>query len=270
MKVIVRKVRLNSFLQASGDPKIKNMKYYPGAKTVIMAPLDPRNGEFPLTGLTEKDEERLEKIMAYDPGTLARTSKFWREYSVTIPEDGLELDTTVPIDELKWLVLGQSKLVAKSLQELSLNPDADFVMTNDDQEADVKNKRRETKKKAFAKLDAMTNQDRIDYLVAKGTPGIDDLSNKRIQDIVETDAEENPKKFLEVINDPHYTDKLFIAKLVNTGILKIQGTRYYEAASGLTLGGNLMQVIDYLTAPKNQTVLINLTNQLESESEDKE
>ena len=229
-----------------------------------MAPLDPRNGEFPLTGLSAEDETRLEKILGYDTGTLIRTSKFWKQYSVTIPEDGLELDTDLPVDELSWKILGQSKLVAKSLQELSLNPDADFVMTNEDQEADVKNKKRESKKKAFALLEDMSSDEYREYLIAKGTPGVNTLSAKRIQDMVETDAEENPKKFLEFLKDPHYKMKLFIAQLVSAGILKIQGTRYFEASSGLTLGGNQMQVIEYLQAPKNQTVLINLTNSLEA------
>jgi hypothetical protein len=269
MRVVVRKVRMNSFLQASGDPKVKNMKYYPGAKTMIMAPLDKRNGEFPLTGLTAEDETRLEKALGLNTGELARASRYWKEYAVTIPEDGLELDTSFAPDELKFKILSQSNLVATSLSQLNSMPDADFVMTNDDQEADAKNKKREAKKKAYAKLENMSHEDYCDYLRAKGNKGVETLSPQRIRDLVETDAEDNAKAFLAFLNDPHYKDKLFIAELVQHGLMRLQGTRYYEAGSNLTFGSNIEQVIDYLTSTKNQTVYITLSGALEDKKSGK-
>lgn len=263
MKITVKKVKLNSFLQASGDPKIRNMKYYPGAKTMIMAPLDPRNGEFPLTGLTPDDETRLEQALGYDKGTLNRTSKFWKEYSVTIPEDGIELDTELPIDELKWKVLGQSKLVAKTLQELYEVDSAEFVMTNATQEADVKNKKRDVKMKAFARCAAMSLDDYRDYLTAKGIIGVETLANSRIQDMVESDAEDNPKEFLALIEDPNYKDMLFIANLVNAGIIFVRGTRYTDAKDSQPIAANREAMIDYINHPKNGNIVMLYMNQLE-------
>ncbi len=51
---------------------------------------------------------------------------------------------------------------------------------------------------------------------------------------------------------------------MNAGIVKLQGTRYYDYASSQTLGANIDQMIDYINNPKNQNVLLTLTRQLES------
>lgn len=225
-----------------------------------LAPALDQHGR-PVTGLEQADEERLEKAMSLTPGTLAKTSVYWKNFSVAIGKEGMLINTRDPQDELYYLFLKRDKRVSKSLKEL--NARALAVMYSDEEEAKTSNKSREVKVKAFQKFGAMTHADMKKVLTMYGKMGVEQLSNDRVESILGDEVELNPARFMDIVGDPLFAKKIFIYELIEKGILKKSGSRI--TYDGETIGMDLNSAIAYLSDAKNQTLLAGLKKQVGKE-----
>lgn len=207
-----------------------------------------------VTGLSLEDESRLETELGLEKGHLARNSKFWTTFFIQLDSKGITLDTSDPQQELQYLFLLRSKKISKSLK--AITPDALGVMYCEEDEAKTANVTRGVKVKAFKKFSTLTHDDMKKILTMYGKRAVDSMANDVIEDILGAEVELNPKRFLDIADDPNLEKKMFITGLINKGILKKIGNRIVYGET--TLGADLDSAVQFLSDSKNQPILLTL------------
>lgn len=213
------------------------------------------------TGLSKADETKLEKELRLEKGTLAGSSRYWDNFVIVIPEEGLTLDTSIPDHELKYKVLSADPAVAKSLQEVKVKARAEYVMTSETAEAKEANTKRKIIANAYALYAKMTQDEVVNalYLLGKDSSTTDsEVARNVLGDIVE----KTPAKFLETVGDSLFEEKVWFLKMIKAGILRKAGTGlgtkmpiYYH---DMMLGSNLEEAIAFVKDKENQNIYIEL------------
>lgn len=239
---------------------------YDNAKDRLTCFLDKKTG-YPKTGLTKEDAVRLEKALRMEEGSLMPWSDFWRDFQIPIEGDQvIYLDPkNNPEDELKYLFLKGHKLVADGYEEVNKNPKVMYVLYNEVDEAKANNLARKDKKNAYAMFAKMTPHEMADALVVLGKKVVD-MDPEVIEDILGREVEADPTKFMKIVGDQNFKEKLFVMKLVQYGVINKgrghmnKATFFYEDEF---LGEGLNAVVDYMTRNSNQTTRISLQKRLE-------
>lgn len=221
-----------------------------------------------ITGLTKEDEVRLEAAMFMEAGSLNKyNNKFWSDYWVRIPKEGLKLDLSNPEDELKYLVLKAQHNVAMSNAEVADNMHASFVMTSVETESKVTYNEVKLKKEAYGKFKDMTLADQINFLKVYEL-GKNKVSNSATPDFIEgtvgTVVDEDPQGFLNTMKDPYFKTKVLIENCIALRAITRHGTKYYITGNIDPLGTTLLDTIETLNDPKNQDIVLSLKAKLEA------
>lgn len=214
------------------------------------------------TGLTEDDERRLENKMNMAPGTLSKYNKdYWANFKVDIPKEGVLLDLANPEDELKHLVLSAHQRVANSEMERFDTPFAEYVMTSDEQEAKVENKKSKLKRKAYKMFSSMSTDQMKDVLKVMGKRAGNDASVDFVESQLDKIVSEDPQNFINTLDDPSFKMRAFIDDCISSRVLIKNGTKY-QLPGGDIVGYTLEQTIEYLKNPDNQEVYLDLKGKL--------
>jgi len=214
------------------------------------------------TGLTEEDERRLENKMNMNSGTLSRyNTDYWNKFYIDVPSDGKELDTKNPKEELIYLVLKAHQRVANSELERFDSPFAEYIMTSVEQEAKVENKKSKLKRKAYKRFSNMSTTEMANVLKVMGKRAGADASVDFIEAQLDKIVTDNPRGFLETVDDPTFEMRAFIDDCLKERVLVKNGTKY-TLPGGDVVGFNLEQTIEYLQNPDNQEVYIDLKGKL--------
>ena len=214
------------------------------------------------TGLTEEDERRLENKMNMSSGTLSRYNlDYWTMFRVDVPKDGLMLDLALPEDELKYLVLKAHQRVANSEMERFDSPFAEYIMTSEEQEAKVVNKKSKLKRKAYKVFSAMSTTEMKDVLKVMGKRAGDDSSVDFVESQLDKIVTDNPQAFITTVEDPTFKMRAFIDDCISLRVLVKSGTKY-QLPGGDTVGYTLEQTIEYLQNPENQEVYLDLKGKM--------
>jgi len=214
------------------------------------------------TGLTEDDEIRLENKMNMSPGTLSRyNADYWTMFRVDVPKEGTILDLAFPEDELKYLVLKAHQRVANSEMERFDSPFAEYVMTSEEQEAKVENKKSKLKRKAYKVFSNMSTTEMKDVLKVMGKRAGDDASVDFVESQLDKIVTDDPQNFLTTVEDPTFAMRAFIDDCISARVLVKNGTKY-QLPGGDVVGYALEQTIEYLQNPSNQEVYLDLKGKL--------
>ena len=227
------------------------------------------------TGLTKEEANLIESEMGYDKGYLSPNGEYWKMFQIVIPDVGLTLD--LDSDDIKktqdfntfiqYKALMNCPLVAKDINEAKTNGLAEYVITTDRAEAESKNSRRQVITDAFATYAKMTNttiQEAL-YMFGKSPEGMDpEVCKDELGQIVEND----PKRFLSVVGDPNFKDKIWVIKLIRGGILKKSGVGVgFDMTimfGDIILGKGLDEVIAFIKDKENQNIYIGLKKAFEA------
>jgi hypothetical protein len=206
------------------------------------------------TGLTQDDESRLEKSLGLPQGELSRSNiKYWSEYTVKIPSDGLTLDLSLPEHELQYKVLiAKNSTVAKSLQEAATKPKCQFVITSEESEASAEVDTKEYIPRAWAIYESKSVEEMKDILAAFGK-NMHLSSNAVVKKALMNQIEADPKIFVETLNDPNFKNVVFINKLINNRVISKKGTSF--TFDGEVIATGVDGLIAYLASPVNQNIL---------------
>lgn len=214
------------------------------------------------TGMTEDDEVRLETKMHMAPGTLSKYNRdYWTMFKVDVPKEGLVLDLNNPEDEVKYLVLKAHQRVANSEMERFDSPFAEYVMTSQEQEAKVENQKSKLKRQAYKVFSSMSTTEMKDVLKVIGKRVGDDVSVDFVEAQLDKYLTEDPKAFIDTVNDPTFKMRAFIDDCLSARVLVKSGTKY-QLPGGDTVGFTLEQTIEYLQNPDNQEVYLDLKGKL--------
>lgn len=218
------------------------------------------------TGLTESEERKFEKELSLKEGTLSKGSTFWDNYTIIIPEEGLVLNTEIPDHNLKYKLLLADPYVVQGEENLKRKANAEYVMTSEEGKAKSENTKRNVIAKAYAIFAKMTKVEISDalYMFGKDSENLDpEIAQNRLGEIVD----DNPGKFLEIVGDSQFKDKVWFMKLIKAGIVKKHGTGkgtnmplYFE---DIMLGNGLAEAIAFVKDKENQAILLGLKKSLD-------
>ena len=244
----------------------KLMPMYEQCADKLVPGLDRNTGAL-RTGLTPEDERQLEIDLTHEEGTLKKSSAFWSNFSIIIPGQGLTLNTENAAHRLQYLVLKSDPTIAQSLEKLRTLAGAEYVMTTEGEEANASNSKRDVITKAYVAFSKLSKTDIVDALYMFGKYGDDvtpEVAENRLGDIVDKD----PRKFMSIVGDKLFKDKVWFMKLIREGIVKKHGTGtgtnmplYYE---DIMLGNGLEEAIAYVKDKENQAIAMGLKKTLKA------
>jgi hypothetical protein len=241
------------------DPKTNKMRpKYDNCKDVWIPGISSVNGSLN-TGLSLKEESEWEEKLFLSKGSLAKHSPYWREFKVLIPEKGLVLNTEEAVDAFKLKLMKADPFVAPSLATVEAK--TEYVITSEEGVAKSSNTSRDVLANAYKAYATMSAAEINDALYMFGKDGSNltpEVAKNRLGDILE----ESPAKFLLVLDDQFYKDKVWFMKLIKAGVIKKHGQGkgtdmplYYE---DILLGNGLNESIAYVKAADNQKIYAGL------------
>lgn len=244
----------------------KLMPMYENCEDKLVPSMDILTGEI-RTGLDSKEQAKFEDTLEMEKGSLLKSGSFWKSFSIAIPGDGLTLNTLNPVDELKYKVLAADPTVCQSITELKTHPTAEYLMTSEDAEAKVSNKKRNVIMEAYSAFAKLSQDEVVNALVMFGqyASNVDpEVARDRLGEILD----KNPSKFLLTVGDKLFKDKVWMMKLIKEGIVKKHGTGsgsnqplYFE---DIKLGMGLDESIAFIKAKENQAVAMGLKKALKA------
>lgn len=219
------------------------------------------------TGLTKEEEVKFEKALSLPSGSLAKGSDYWNSFSIIIPEEGLILNTENPDHELKYKLLLADPYIVEGEEQLKFTASAEYIISTDEGRAKTKNTKRDVIAQAYSLYTKMSQSEIIDALYMFGKDGSEldpEVAKERLGDIVE----ETPARFLQVIGDDQFKDKVWMMKLVKEGVIKKHGTGkgtnmplYFH---DIMLGNGLEEAIAFVKDAGNQEIYLGLKKEEEA------
>lgn len=247
----------------SGRTTTKDFKQYDKTRTRLTCWQEMPSGKV-VTGLSKEDEAYYEEQLGINktkyPQGLAANSTYWSENGVYITQDGLYLDEEIPSDSMWVKVLKARKDVATSTKVARETPSIEYILTNQDAEAEAKVERRDYLKKAMALLSEMSPEDLKNYLIMVNQYSVT-MSPKVIEDKVGDIAESNPKAFLTMSNHPDKDTIVLIQELINNRIITNVGSTYYDS-NKTQLAYSKDQMIGFIKNKENNGVVLGFKKQL--------
>lgn len=232
---------------------------YTKCRYTIAPYLSPKGGVE--TGLTEEDQARLETALGMPKGNLGRTSKFWQEYKIDMDDKPKHLYIDTPEGELAHKFILSHKRVANSMTSRYEWPEAEYVIEDVEEEAKVENVRSRRRIEAMKRFDRMSITEMRNYLKVVGKYAAEQTSSEVIEKTTRGEAESDPVKFLEILNDNKFETRLFIEDLLRIKALRRNGTHVFYNET--PIGHDMETAIAYLEDPLNQPIYKALANQLE-------
>jgi len=236
---------------------------FQGTADVIQPIYDTTIGTL-ATGLAEKDQERLGKTLGIDLSPVS-TNEYWNNFKIKLEDKTQIYDSRVPLQELQISVLKASKFIANSQKELDAGkwPSAKYVIYDEASEIEKEAVAAEVKAKASKLFSDLSPAKRLSLLKIFGKASdnvTDDFSYAKLYEIVE----EEPKRFIEVasMKAEEIKIKALIFDLETKGILRTKGTSYLY--NDQQVGFDYDNTVEYLLNPKNQELLVKLTDDLKA------
>lgn len=249
MEVIVRIIKVNPW---------SNLIKWDGCFDYI-APYITRSGNI-YTGLTREEAAELEKELHYSEGHLNPHSPFWDTFAVKIGKKDLLLNTDKPEDRLKYLFLKNHKNVADGVSRIS--PSKDYVLINQDTEAEIANKRTKVKKEAYLASTKMSIEDMRKCLRLFGQKS-NTMSNELVEAKLNEIIESQPDNFLtRWVNNPNKEINFVIEEAISKNIIRKNRAQYYFGTD--LIGNGIEDVINYLNDKKNQDIKLAILGEIQS------
>lgn len=224
-----------------------------------IAPYWTRSGSR-YTGLTPEDETRFEKALGYEPGTLAKTSKFWETFCVKIGARTVLLDDSYPRQEMIIKFLSGHKRVATSLTKLDAGKD--YLLINKQEEAIQQNKINKDRREALREFDKLSIDQMRKCLRLFGVSSTN-MSNELIESTLFNLVDKQPKKFFELwVDNKSKETQFLIEEAISKGVIRKDKTQYYYGTE--LMATSLKECIAYLDNKKNQDLKLAIITQVEN------
>tara|TARA_R110002153_G_scaffold32343_6_gene97913 strand:+ start:5489 stop:6418 length:930 start_codon:yes stop_codon:yes gene_type:complete len=205
------------------------------------------------------EQEYFEKIIGKSLNPyLPKDTNFWRMDSrarVQIRDARLRLDLKSPMDMLKFKILSanNSKFAASPQAYRTIRRASyEYVFTNVDEMRDETLERLELEAKAYSLFDSVckSESDMRDFLRVAGKSPSDVSNIKQLKASVGKLMEDDREIFVEILDDPLYEDKLFIADGRRAGNIDLN-RNIYTLDSGVEIG-TLSDTIHWFNKEENQ------------------
>lgn len=209
-------------------------------------------------GMTQK--EFFEKELGVDLNpTLKQEDNFWRtdrRGRVVLTKEGTTLNLNQSLDMLKYLILLADKMrISPSYDDRTLKATYEFMIVDESKVTTKKLEEANIKANAFVKYAEITNSKTatIGFIKSLGRTVPATASDEWLKNEVLNIVDNNPTYFLEIVNHPQYSERIFVQEAVEAGAVIRKGEKRYTLDNGAELG-DMTDVINYLLNPDNQEV----------------
>lgn len=266
-----RKVKLVAINRKNWLPTGHDGEFmFTGCVQSFCLPFDIKNGRL-YKILTPEEQEFFEKKLYLKEGDLSiykKTDNYWHTFRIRVDKEGLFLDLSDPIDNLKYRVLKASPVIAPSWDERFNSGEYKFALVDEQEQTVARSKITDKKKKAYKFLGQIegSHQKMYDFLRVVGKKP----SKSSTREWLNTEIDkliEDPQTLelvLKTIEDSTYEMKLFIEDAVEAGLIRKPSKAKYLIV-GLDDEFTQPDLINFLNPEgKNQDLYLKIKNQLES------
>lgn len=243
----------------------ENMVYATGLNYVDKKYPNPDTGEENV--LTEA--QYYGKLIGKDLSNVVDVNKphdFWDSNAavVKLENNTMILNTTIPIDYIKYKILLGSKYVANSKQEYEegLYPDATHIIFNEQEEIEVKAKKIDIKNQAIIKASKLIPSRMKQIILLMTNKLIDRNSSEFLQVEMDKLIQSNPEGVLRYIDMDKdvLTSQALVVEALYKNVLKRVGhsITYHDTVLGL----EVIDVVEFLNKPQNQELKIAIMGQI--------
>lgn len=221
------------------------------------------------TGLTEEESVEYGKKLGVnlsDTFNPNQAHEFWGSTGgrVKLENNTMFLDTSKPLDFVRWKNMKASDQVANSMKEWKdgLWPDATHVITDESEEIEIKAVKIQQKAKATEIVSKMTQEDKlniIQILSEKSMKGqSDSYITVELDDIIENKQEEF-LRYAKLGKKELYV-RAAILEAVHRNILTKEGSSIYYMSD--RIGFDFDDTVKYFEDPQNQAMKIAILEKL--------
>jgi hypothetical protein len=219
-------------------------------------------------GMTEKEffekELGVENLNPY----LAKEENFWRtdkRSRVVLTKEGMVLNLNRSLDMLRYKILLSNKTRVFFLYEGCKNSQSfEFMLVDEGKLMSKKVEEADMKINAYIKFSEITRTkaSMIGFVKSLGRAIPVNHTEDWLKSEVLNVLEESPQKFLTIVSDPNYENKIFVQEAIECGAVKRMNERRYVLDNGIELG-DLIGAINWLTDPENQESKLRIKSQIE-------
>jgi len=225
-----------------------------------------RSGMIYSGGLTEEERKRLEKELGYPAGHLDANSKFWETYGIKIMGSGSSIDMNTPEGELKYLYCKNHKRVANG--HPNVTPNHDFVLINEDSDANEVNRLNKIRRDAMKEFDKMSLDDMRKALRIYGFRS-DTMSSSLVENRLFAEVEKDPRKFFNLwINNNNKFDDFLLESAISKNIVRKNRNTYYYGTD--VIGVSREDAIAFLQDKSNNDIKIAIEAEIKSKTVNEE
>jgi len=213
-------------------------------------------------GMTEK--EFFEKELGVDlNATLPADKNFWRSDRrgrVILTKEGTTLNLNQSLDMLKYKILISNKtMISPSYEERTLKASYEFMIVEESKVTVKKLEEATLKAQAYIKFAEVTSNKKntVGFIRSLGRAIPATATEDWLKNEVLTIVDSNPEYFLEIVNHPQYSERIFVQEAVEVGAIIRKGDKRYTLDNGAELG-DLTDVVNYVLNPDNQEVKLRI------------
>jgi hypothetical protein len=241
---------------------------YSGCTQGYCLPIDGKRRQL-VNILSAEEQMFFEKKLYMDPGSLSIYKKgkenFWATFRVNIDKEGLVLNLSDPMDNLRWRVLKVVPQIAPSWDKKTDSGEYIFALVDEDYQVQDEAKKADKMKTAFKFFGSIESsaEKMRDFLRVYGkTPAHNskiDFLKSELNKIIEVDL----TGFLAIVEDKDFEMKLFIDRCLEIGALAKDGKTKIALPGGDIIGSTLSETIEFLRNKKNSDIYATLKAKLE-------
>lgn len=223
-------------------------------------PYDSKRRSYVNPFKAKEEQAVFEELLNQEEGALNLynfKSEFWgRKFKMSITKDGMELNLNNPVDALWYRVFLVDPKFADG--EENSNPETQYVLIDELVAQEEDNKVALRKSKAFGELSKLkkSRAKMVDVLRLLGKKPSENSSSewleaeliKIIEQVEDLKGITGVDKFLQVVEDPKSSDKIFIMDAIELGEIKSDRAGYRLVETDKYLGKTMIDVIDYFAS----------------------
>lgn len=248
-------------IQALIDPE--TMQYSTGLDNISRTYTDPKDES---QKITELEYYSIQVGKDLNPLAGERPHEFWDSNMavVKLENNTIFLRTENPMDYIKWKICKASKFVANSMKEYDegLFPEATHVIFDEQEEIEAKATKVELRKQATIKCSKLSLSRKIQLIQVLGDKNLKNQSPDFVEVEIDNLIQKQAQNVLYAIErDPEDVAlHAMILEALQKSVLRKTGHKilYFDSV----LGGEVVDVIDYLKKPENQDLKLRLMAQL--------
>ena len=266
-----RKVSVKPIVREKGSwlPKGHDGEFmYSGCKRSYVLPIDGKRNQM-VSILTREEQDFFERSLFLNSGDLSiykKADNFWASYKfhVDVDKEGITLDLSDPMDNLRWRVLKLNPEIAPSWADRFGSGEYKFALVEEGEQILGEVTKANKNQEAYKFLTEVENsvERMTDFLKVYGKRPAPNSKKDFLKSELQKLINSNIDEYLKVARDKDFEMKIFIDNCLEVGAL-LKDKNKYSLPGGDIIGISLEDAVAYLRNKKFSDVLATLKAKLE-------